>query len=173
MNYIESILDLITSFIKQNSKEIIGALGGLIGIIWKWRSERTKNKKEKIFIATTLYESIKEIENYVKSERGSANIRISHEWESVLGKCNFLSEEERCLVREIHVTAEKFHDSYKERGKPGCWGIWKDDFPGYNDLKNIFFKNYSTYKGTFYEYNKYKEEYANLLKKLISIKTGK
>ena len=157
-------------------KIIINVMTGIISLgfgFYKWHTMRVEKKKEKedkykekckkdAQIAAIIYESITEIEHYIKHDRSSANIYVSPNWEESLKKCDFLTTEERGLVRNIHIEAEKFYDDWEKRNENGIYRR-KEDIPSYQELQKKFFERYYN---NIYNTDKHTKEYDNLLKKL-------
>lgn len=66
-----------------------------------------------------LYYSIDliSIEKYIKSERGSVNIRFYSEWQHIVAKCTFLQPGQVELIYNIYGTVYNYNYHYKLRKK--------------------------------------------------------
>lgn len=69
-----------------------------------------------------LYYSIDliSIEKYIKSERGSVNIRFYSEWQHIVAKCTFLQPGQVELIYNIYDTVYNYNYHYKLRKKWSC-----------------------------------------------------
>ena len=83
-------------------KELIGFVGILCGTYLDYRlgmkQQNDNDKKKEAHAASILYYDLKSIEDYLKNERSSVNLRYSADWQSIVANCPFLSHQQ---VRSI------------------------------------------------------------------------
>ncbi|MDG5852447.1 hypothetical protein [Clostridium beijerinckii] len=134
---------------KSSYFEVIGALVGsflaITGAVWTQRRiNENKEMEEAKYNARIIYNDLKSIEKYLDKERGSVNIRYFSDWQNVLAKCTFLSEDNVSYIYEIYDNVYNYNYHYHNKQKEGR-NFSKEDIKEYKYLHKIFFsKNNSS-----------------------------
>ena len=100
-----NMLEILKQVMESN---FVGALIGgfctLIGSIWVWKSQSKEQEKH---AASMLYYDLCSIENYLRNERSSVNIRYSVEWQKMVSSCAFLPLDVMEKIYNIYEKEDK------------------------------------------------------------------
>lgn len=157
---------------KENRKvmvEIGGALIGFIGtlcgtflaFLLGMKQQNDNDRKSETHAASILYYDLKSIEEYLKFERSSVNLRYSVDWQGVVANCPFLSHQQVAYVYKLYDKTYNYNYFYHLEEKSGQLVI-KEEIPQYKELKKLMFDETEGYVNE----KKYSLEYEKLLKEL-------
>lgn len=138
---------------------VVGGLFTLIGGIVVYKQER---KSQQSHAASILYYDIKSIENYLKYERGSVNLRYSEDWQRMIADCSFLKDQHIELLYNVYDGVYNYNYHYRLLEKDGTKSVCKENIITYELLKKILFDDSKDY----IDFNVYKSDYEELLKTL-------
>ena len=132
----------------------------LLGVVCgAWLTSHYEIKQQKRLAASQLYYDLKSIEDYLKEETGTVNLRYSNEWQVIVAQCAFLEPEQVKKIYDIYDKAYNYNYYYKSKEKREK-EIEKDSISYYGALKKTMFKE----KGNCIDENRYNSEYEELLK---------
>lgn len=157
---------------KENSglmTEIVGALIGFIGTLCGtffayrlgMKQQNDNDKKNEAHAASILYYDLKSIEDYLKCERSSVNLRYSADWQSIAANCPFLSHQQVSYIYKLYDKTYNYNFFYRRKEK-SRQSFSKEDIPQYEELKRMMFDTSEAYINE----KKYTLEYEELLKEL-------
>lgn len=114
----------------------IGAIGALMGGVYVYRQE---GKKQERHAASILYYDLKSIEDYLRSEKGTINIRYSEDWQMMTSSCTFLADYYVKKIYEIYDLVYNYNYQYKLKEQEGK--VKKENIVEYKRLQNLFLEN--------------------------------
>lgn len=157
---------------KENSglmTEVVGAFIGFIGTLFGtflayllgMKQQNDNDKKNEAHAASILYYDLKSIENYLKNERCSVNLRYSADWQGIVSNCPFLNHQQVAYVYKLYDKTYNYNFLYgiKEKSKQS---FSKEEIHQYKELKKLMFDTSQGYTNE----KKYGLEYEELLKEL-------
>ena len=108
-----------------------------------------------------MYYDLKSIEDYLKYERSSVNLRYSVDWQSIVANCPFLSDSQVAYIYKLYDEAYNYNYHYrlKEKSKQQ---ITKETIGQYKKLKELMFDSSKGYVNE----EEYGIEYESLLQLL-------
>lgn len=149
--------------------EIVGALIGFIGTLCGtylayrlgMKQQNDNDKKNEAHAASILYYDLKSIEDYLKNERSSVNLRYSADWQNIVANCPFLSHQQVAYIYKLYDKTYNYNFFYRLKEK-SRQSFSKEDIPQYKEIKKMMFDSSEGYTNE----KKYGLEYEGLLKEL-------
>lgn len=140
---------------------LIGVVFGIIAsVLSGWMVFQHEKVNKERFAASILYNDLKSIEEYLKSERSFVNLRYSNNWQEIVAKCSFLNFDEVTWIYFVYNETYNYNYHYQLKEKIGV--VKKEEINSYMELQK---KIFDISKGHI-DQNKISEEYEELLKKL-------
>lgn len=128
---IDNIINLISA--------LLGAIvGGAITFFSEWKVRKSDDKQSSDHASSLLYYDLISIQSYLKSERGSVNIRYSTEWQDLLAQCYFLESKDIEYIYNIYDMVYNYNFYYEKKSNSNI-SFRKEEIPEYELLKKLIF----------------------------------
>lgn len=152
---------------------IIGAVAasvftGICTYIVEEIKRKRKQRAEEAHAASMLYNDLTSIENYLRYERSSVNIRYTVEWQKLVSDCMFLDDQEIAYLYKIYDEAYNYNYHYALAEKAGA--VIKETIPQYCKLQELLDVKKENTTGNKKENNK---KYSDIIRKLENKRKGK
>ena len=143
-------------------------IGVLIGAVLAFLIEIFQNRREDInqksHAASLLYCDLKSIEDYLKNERSSVNIRYSTEWQNMISKCQFFKDDMIVYLYRIYDEIYNYNYHYKLIEKTENVVV-KENIQQYRNLRELFFDSNSNTERKNVEYENILMELKHYIRK--------
>lgn len=142
------------------SSLVSAVIGGICTLLGGWLVYHIQSGAQTKQAASVLYDDLKSIESYLKTEGSSVNIRYFSEWQSIVAECTFLKPDDVDQLYKIYDLVYDYDYHYRLKEEQGA--VAKDTISQYRELKRIMF--YSSDDGL--DLEKYNLKYKHLLETL-------
>lgn len=142
---------------------VIGAIiGGLTTYYVEVKKRKKQNMKLESYSALILYYDLKSIEQYMIKEDKMVNMRYSNEWQTMVAKCTFLSDEDVMYLYRVYDEVYKYSEFFEQKLVHERT-FKKDKISSYKELQKMLFNNKRN--------DTYSMEYKKVLDKLEKVRS--
>lgn len=140
---------------------LIGIFFGIIASVFSgWLVFQYENINREKLAASILYNDLKSIEQYLKCEKNSVNLRYSNNWQEIVARCPFLNFNEVTWIYFVYNRTYNYNYQYQLKEKMGV--VRKEDINSYIELQKTLFDTSKEH----IDQSEISEEYEGVLKKL-------